>query len=53
MDTLKEKPGLGPLDDPVVISRTEGDDFRHSQLRQLARVGALPLSRVIDASRPR
>ncbi len=32
----------------MVISRTEGDYFRHSELGQLTGVGTLPLSRVID-----
>ena len=39
LDLLEEQPGLGALDDPVVVGRAEGEHLGHAELGEGARVG--------------
>jgi hypothetical protein len=48
VNPLEEQAGLGPLDDPVVVGRGQGDDLRHPELRQRLGVGTLPLGGVVE-----
>ena len=48
----EEQPRLGPLDDPVVVGRGEGDDLADAQLGQDARVGGLEPGRVTERAHP-
>ena len=51
-DVGEEQPGLGALDDAVVVGRREGDDGSDADLRQAAAVGGLELGRVPERPTP-
>ena len=51
MDLLKVFPGTSPLDNAVVIGRSQGDGFANSHVREDSLGGALELSRVFQRAR--
>ena len=52
MDALQEQPGLGALDDAVVVGGGDRHDLRHAELGEGLGVGALERGRVVEAPTP-
>ena len=50
VDPLQEHPGLGALDDPVVVRAGDGDDLADADRAQAGTIRTLELGRVVDAA---